>query len=364
MKVPFLDLKSQYAVIKNEIDTVMSEVISQAAFVGGPYVKAFEDAFAKFCGVKHCIGVGNGTDALYVALRSLGVGPGHEVITAANSFIATSEAITQTGARVVFVDTDPNTYNIDANRIEEKITAKTKAIVPVHLFGQPADMERISGIAARHCLQVVEDAAQAHGAEISGTRTGSFGHLACFSFYPGKNLGAYGDGGAIVTNDEVHALRCRQIANHGRTRKYDHEFEGVNSRLDGLQAGILSVKLNHLTEWTKRRREISDIYREFLDNSGASLPVEMPGVRHVYHLFVVRVKNRDAVQMHLKERGIETGVHYPIALPNLAAYKYLGHKPDDFPVANLYSQQILSLPIYPELSPSQIAYVCHNLIAA
>lgn len=363
MKVPFVDLWAQYQSIKNEIDNAIEGVIKSSAFIGGQYVKQFEVEFAEYCRAKYCVGVGNGTDAIYIVLRALGIGIGDEVITVANSFIATSEAITMTGARVVFVDCDPETYNIDVASIEEAITKRTKTILPVHLYGHPAEMESISKIAYNHGLFVIEDAAQAHGAKVGEVRTGCLGHAACFSFYPGKNLGAYGDGGAIVTNDEKLAVNCRMIANHGRVEKYDHDMEGVNSRLDGLQAAVLHTKLGHLEEWTEKRRRNAQTYMQLLKDAEIILPVELPGFRHVYHLFVIRIKNRDAVRAYLDEKGIETGIHYPIVLPNLGAYHYLGHKPQDFPVATQYSQEVLSLPMYPELTEAQIEYVCKHLRA-
>lgn len=359
MRIPFVDLKSQYLSIKEEIDKVLSEVISNAAFVGGPYVKSFEEAFAAFCEVKHCIGVGNGTDALFISLRALGIGRGDEVVTAANSFIATSEAITMSGAKVVFADIDPETYNIDVTKVEEKISSRTKAIIPVHLYGQPADMDPILGLARRHSIKVIEDAAQAHGAVYKGRKIGSIGDVGCFSFYPGKNLGAYGDAGAIVTNIDELASKARMISNHGRIEKYNHELEGVNSRLDGVQAAILGVKLAHLPQWTKHRRNNARLYDKYLHDSGLITPAEIDDVQAVYHLYVVRVKNRlrDKLQEHLESDGISTGIHYPIAIPNLRAYAYLNHRPDDFPMATRASQEILSLPMYPELEESQIAYI-------
>jgi len=361
MRVPFLDLKLQYKAIKEEIDEAIANVIEEAAFVGGEHVKKFEEEFAAFCDVKYCIGVGNGTDALFIALKALGIGIGDEVITVANSFIATSEAITMTGAKVVFVDCDPLTYNIDVKKISSAITPLTKAIIPVHLYGQPADMVTLQKIAKEFNLFLIEDAAQAHGAEIKGQRVGTFGILACFSFYPGKNLGAYGDAGAIVSNDEELAMRCRMIANHGRVKKFNHDFEGVNSRLDGLQAAILCVKLRHLEEWTQKRFDIANSYKSFLNNSEVIIPVAADGVKHVYHLYVVRVSRRDTIQTVLKERGIDTGIHYPIALPNLKAYEYLGYGPKDFPIATQYSKEILSLPMYPELKRAHIEYICKKL---
>ena len=363
MQIPFVDLKRQYESIKGEIDTAISTVIAQTAFVGGLHVKNFEEAFSNFCKVKHCIGVANGTDALYIAMKTLGLGKDDEVITAANSFIATSEAITMAGAKVVFVDINPLTYNIDVKKIEEKITPRTKAIVPVHLYGQPADMDPILYKAKKYNLKVIEDAAQAHGAIYKDCSIGSFGDMACFSFYPGKNLGAYGDAGAIVTNNEELNLKARIFANHGRVDKYDHEIEGVNSRLDGLQAAILEVKLKHLPEWTEMRRKNAYCYNRYLAGTGVITPVEIDNVRAVYHLYVVRVKRelRQKFQAHLQSKGISTGIHYPIALPNLKAYSYLNHNENDFPEATKASQEIVSLPMFPELDESQIKYIANTI---
>jgi dTDP-4-amino-4,6-dideoxygalactose transaminase len=363
MKIPFVDLKSQYESIKEEMDKAIATVISQTAFIGGPHLKNFEEAFAKFCGVKHCIGVGNGTDALYIALRAMSIGRGDEVITVANSFIATSEAITLTGARVVFVDINPKTYNIGINRIEAKITPKTKAIIPVHLYGQPADLDPIISLAQKYNLKILEDAAQAHGSVYKGRRIGSIGDMASFSFYPGKNLGAYGDGGVVVSNNDELALKARMIANHGRIGKYDHEMEGVNSRLDGLQAAILSVKLNHLAKWNEMRRNNAYLYNKYLAGTDLVTPVEIPDVTAVYHLYIVRVKkeSRKNLQDHLQAKGISTGIHYPIALPNLMAYAYLGHSEKDFPEATKASHEILSLPMFPELTEEQIKYVAEAI---
>jgi len=363
MTIPFVDLKRQYETIKDEIDNVIFKVISESAFIGGKYVKNFEEAFTKFCNVKHCIGVGNGTDAIFIALKSLGIGKGDEVITAANSFIATSEAITMTGATAVFVDINPQTYNIDVRKIEEKVTPRTKAIIPVHLYGQPADMDPILNIAKKYNLKIVEDAAQAHGAVYKDRRIGSFGDMACFSFYPGKNLGAYGDAGAIVTNNEELVLKASMFANHGRSDKYNHEIEGVNSRLDGLQAAILEVKLKHLPKWTEMRRKNAYCYNKYLTGTGLITPVEIKNVIAVYHLYVVRVKKelRQKLQAHLQSKGISTGIHYPIALPNLKAYAYLNHIENDFPEASKASQEIVSLPMFPELEESQIKYIVNTI---
>jgi dTDP-4-amino-4,6-dideoxygalactose transaminase len=363
MNIPLVDLKRQYNSIKTEIDAVIGEILSKTAFIGGSYVKDFEEAFARFCGVRHCIGVGNGTDALFIALKGLGIGNGDEVIVPANSFIATAEAVTQAGARVVFADIDPGAYNLDPAGVEKRISSKTKAIIPVHLYGQPADMDPILALARKHGLKVIEDAAQAHDAEYRGRRVGSLGDCACFSFYPGKNLGAYGDAGALVTNDDVLARRARMFANHGRIDKYDHELEGINSRLDALQAAVLGVKLKHLPRWTEARRKSAYSYNRHLADSGLTTPREIEGVRAVYHLYVIRVpaERRVALQAYLQSKGISTGIHYPIALPNLKAYAYLNHAGPDFPEATKASREIVSLPMYPELEEEQIAYIAGRL---
>jgi dTDP-4-amino-4,6-dideoxygalactose transaminase len=363
MNIPLVDLQAQYAAIKNEIDSAIEDVISTSAFIGGPHVSQFEAAFASFCDARHCIGVGNGTDALCVSLKALGIGFGDEVITVANSFIATSEAITMTGARVVFVDINPQTYNIDTNKIEGRITARTRAIVPVHLYGQPADMDHVLALARKYNLKVVEDAAQAHGAVYKGRKIGSMADATCFSFYPGKNLGAYGDGGAIVTNDDSVAIKVRMFANHGRIDKYDHEIEGVNSRLDGLQAAILRVKLNYLPQWTEARRRNAYLYNQYLKDTALVIPVENDDVIAVYHLYVVRVDEelRTGLRDHLRARGISTGIHYPVALPNLKAYSYLNHAAPDFPEATSASKEILSLPMFPELTQTQLSYIANEI---
>ncbi|MGO8990651.1 MAG: DegT/DnrJ/EryC1/StrS family aminotransferase [bacterium] len=374
MNIPFVDLRSQYDSIKEEIDEAISQVISKTAFVGGPFLDSFEQSFAKFCNAKHCIGVGNGTDALFLALKALRIGDGDEVIVPANSFIATSEAVTMTGAKVAFVDIDPKTYNIDPNKLEDCLKSRyalcsmrsanrPKAIIPVHLYGQPADMDSILEIAKKYDLNVVEDAAQAHGAVYKGRPIGSIGDVACFSFYPGKNLGAYGDGGAIVTNNDEFALRARMFANHGRIDKYDHQVEGVNSRLDGLQAAVLGVKLRHLPEWTEKRRKNATLYKRYLKDTDLITPTEMEGAKAVYHLYVVRTRKewRSEIQEYLGSKGISTGIHYPIALPNLKAYAYLDHNGNDFPEATRASQEILSLPMFPELTETQIGYIVEKV---
>jgi len=360
--IPFVDLKAQYLSISKEIQAALADVIQNTAFIGGKHVKEFEANFAAFCRAKHCVGVGNGTDALFLALKALGIGEGDEVIVPANTFVATSEAVTLTGARAVFVDCDPHTYNIDVTKISEKLSGRTRALIPVHLYGQPADMKSVCRIARDSGLKIIQDCAQAHGAEIDGTPLAAFGDVLCYSFYPGKNLGAYGDAGAVVTDDEGLANRVRMLANHGRLSKYDHEIEGVNSRLDGIQGAILNVKLKYLSLWTEARRQNAARYHELLqDMPFVVTPEVTPGAKHVYHLYVIRTKNRENLQAFLRERGIATGVHYPIALPNLQAYKYLGHSPGDFSVASAYQNEILSLPMYPELTNEMISYVAEAI---
>ncbi len=365
MKIPLVDLKAQYAGIKPEIDAAVQRVLDETDFISGSAVLEFEKSFAAYCGTRFSVGLGNGTDALQLSLLALGIGNGDEVITAVNTFIATSEAISATGARPVFVDNDPQTYTIDIRKIEEKITPRTKAIIPIHLYGQPASMDAISEIAARHNLVVIEDAAQAHGASFKGRTVGTLGRLACFSFYPGKNLGAYGDAGAIATNDEELANKVRMLANHGRLKKYEHEIEGYNSRLDTLQAAILSVKLRHLRAWTERRQQNASIYSQLLAPAATIVtPVVHPDATHVFHLYVVRVQQRERVQQALKDTGIATGIHYPIPLHLQPAYKYLGLPTGSCPVAERFAGEILSLPMYPELSADQIAFICDTLIKA
>jgi dTDP-4-amino-4,6-dideoxygalactose transaminase len=362
MKVPFVDLKAQYHSIKDEIMEAVSGVMEESAFIGGSYVRKFESEFAEFCGSKHCIGVGNGTDAIFIALKSLGIGPGDEVITAANSFIATSEIITLLGAKVVFCDVSEIDRNIDPDLIPSKMTERTRAIIPVHLYGQPADMDEILGIADKNSLRIIEDCAQAHGAKYKGKNVGTFGQVGCFSFYPGKNLGAYGDGGAIVTDDGDMVKKMRMYANHGRSEKYDHEFEGINSRLDGMQAAILSVKLKYLKEWNFKRNKNARMYNDRLKDVGDIKTPAIAGDRdHVFHLYVIRTKKRDRLKKFLADNGIFCGIHYPTALPNLKAYSYLNHKPEEFPVSSILQDEILSLPMFPELTTEQIDYVVSKI---
>jgi len=366
MTISFVDLKAQYGSIKDEIDAAIADVLKDAAFVGGPFVTKFEQAFARYCGTRYCLGVANGTDALFVALKTLCIGPGDEVITAANTFVATSEAIGMAGAQVVFVDIDPKSYTIDVERIEEKITSKTKAIIPVHLYGQPADMDPILALAKKHGLFVVGDAAQAHGALYKDQPVSKLADITCFSFYPGKNLGAYGDGGALVTDNEAWAAKAAMFANHGRTDTYDHAVEGVNSRLDGIQAAVLTAKLRHLDDWTERRRRNARRYHEALKGTGVVTPCEIDDVKGVYHLYVVRVPGgrRDRLLRDLKANGITAGIHYPIALPFLNAYRHLAHRDGDFPESVRASREILSLPMFPELREEQVQYIADKIANA
>lgn len=359
MDVPFVDLKTQYENLCPEIDHALQNVIDDTAFVRGSYVRDFEEAYADEYGVDHCISVANGTDAIYIVLRMLGIGPGDEVITVANSWISTSETIGQTGAKPVFVDIEPDYFNINVDQIEEKITENTRAIIPVHLFGQPAKMDVVMEIAKAHDLYVVEDTAQAHFAEYNGQRVGTYGIAGTFSFYPGKNLGAYGDAGAIVTNNDELARRCHMFSDHGASAKYDHEIEGVNSRLDGLQAAVLSVKLPHIMDWNQARYENAQAYTEGLETvPGITPPPVRPNASHVFHLYVIRVDDgRDDLQNFLEDRGISTSIHYPTALPFLKAYEHRDFQPSDFPVAYDYQDRLLSLPMYPEMTEEMIDYV-------
>lgn len=361
--IPFLDLKRQYLNHKPELDAAIQATLDTTSFIGGAPVKAFEQAFARALGVEHCIGVGNGTDAIYIALRMLGIGAGDEVITVANSWISTSETISQTGADVVFVDIEPHQFTINAALIESKITPRTKAIIPVHLHGNVADMKVIAALSAKHKLKLIEDCAQAHFSQFLGKSVGTFSNAATFSFYPGKNLGAYGDAGAIVTNDSQLANRIRAFANHGSLVKYDHKIEGVNSRIDALQAAVLGVKLRYIHDWTEKRRCNALLYNALLaDVSQVQIPSERQGCRHTYHLYVIRcLEQRDALMAHLQAAGIGCMLHYPVILPLLEAYAHLGHKPEDFPVAYAYQQQILSLPMFPELREDEVRTVCASI---
>jgi dTDP-4-amino-4,6-dideoxygalactose transaminase len=358
LKVPFVDLKAQYLTIQDEIDSSIRYVIDNTAFIGGKPVNEFEIAFANLYGIRHCISVANGTDSLYIIMKMLGIGTGDEVITVANSWISSSETISQTGAKPVFIDIDPDYYSLNEQLLEAAITSKTKAIIPVHLQGQAVNMGEVMRIANNYGIPVIEDCAQSHFTEFNGQRVGTFGVAASFSFYPGKNLGAYGDAGAIITNNSDLAEKCKMFARHGALKKHEHQIEGINSRMDGLQAAILSAKLPYILQWTKARINCADFYNNSLSNiSQIVLPKRREKTLHSYHLYVIRAENRDLLATFMREKNIETAIHYPTALPNLKAYEYLGYRADDFPIATAYQRQILSLPIYPELTRVQMEYV-------
>jgi len=356
--VPFLDLGLQYQNHRAEIDRAIAEVIESSAFIGGRFVERFEKRFAGFCGAKRAVGVANGTCALFLILQALGIGPDDEVILPANTFIATAEAVSACGARVVFADVDPDSYNLDPASCAAMISPQTKAIIPVHLYGQPADMEAFLQLARPRGIAVIEDAAQAHGAIYRGQKVGGLGIAAGFSFYPGKNLGAYGDAGAIVTNDEALADRIAMLRDHGRKAKYLHEIPAYNMRMDGLQGAILDVKLNYLPAWNQARQQIARRYAEQLHQvPGLILPKTFKDREHVFHLFVIQVDRRDQLQPWLKERGIETGIHYPVPLHLQPAYLLPGSPPPRLPVSERLAERILSLPIYPEMKPEQAQWV-------
>lgn len=360
-KIPLVDLHAQYETIKPEIDAAIQRTIDNTAFILGPEAKTFEEHFADFCSVKHAIGLDSGTAALHLALIALNVGAGDEVITTPHTFVATSEPISLLGARPAFVDIEPQTYNMDPDKLEAAITPRTKAIIPVHLYGQPVEMDPILEIARRHNIPVIEDAAQAHGSEYRGRRIGSMGEMACFSFYPGKNLGAYGDAGALVTNDDALAQKIRMLRDHGRTTKYEHEISGYGYRLDGIQAAILDVKLKHLPAWNEQRRAHADYYTELLSNLDVVTPYEPAHIRSVYHLYVIRTHKRDELLQYLKNQNIEAGIHYPVPLHLQPVYKNLGYHQGDFPETEQAARDILSLPMYPELSHAQMARVVESI---
>lgn len=362
--IPFLNLKAQYNSIRKEIDTAISSVIKDCAFIRGKYVQKFEEEFADYCGAKYCIGVGSGTDALRLTLLALKISEGDEIITVPNTFTATVEAIATIGARPKFVDIEKDTYNINIKQVEKAITKRTKAIIPVHLYGQPADMDLILEIAKKYKLLVIEDACQAHGAKYKERKVGSIGDAGCFSFFPGKNLGAYGDGGCVITNNEELADRIRLLRNHGSTTKYRHLMPGYNSRLDGLQAAILSVKLKYLDDWNSKRREKAAYYNYlFTDVKEIIKQVVINNVFNVCHLYVIQVKNRDKLKQCLYEKNIETGIHYPIPVHLLPAYNYLGLKEGSFLVTESVAENILSLPMFPELKENQIEKVVEEIKA-
>jgi dTDP-4-amino-4,6-dideoxygalactose transaminase len=359
--IPFVDLKSQYSSIKDEIGVAIQGILDTCQFTLGSEVVAFEKEFAAYCQTEQGIGVNSGTSALHVALLAAGVGPGDEVITVPFTFVATVAAIHYTGAKPVLVDIDPRTFTMDPKAIEAAITAKTKVILPVHLYGQPADMDPILEIARRRGLVVIEDAAQAHGAEYKGRRTGSMGDMGCFSFYPGKNLGAYGEGGMVVTNNPDYARTMRMLRDWGAEKKYQHVLKGYNYRLEGIQGAILRVKLRHLEAWTEGRRSAAAHYDRFLAGSGIPTPQAMPDVRHVYHIYAIRTERRQAWMDALQAEGIQSGIHYPIPVHLLPAYSDLGYKAGDFPHSEKAANEVLSLPMFPELTSAQCETVCNAL---
>ena len=364
IRIPFLDLNAQYQSIKEDIDAAIAAVIAESAFIKGRFVQQFEEQFAQLYGVKHVIGCGNGTDSLYIIMKMLGIGEGDEVITAANSWISSSETISQAGAWPVFADVHPDYYSMDEAALEKKITNKTKAIIAVHLQGQMCEIGKIADICRKNNIHLIEDCAQSHFAELNGIRAGLRGIAGSFSFYPGKNLGAYGDAGCIITQDDLLAEKCRMYANHGSIKKHDHKLEGINSRLDGLQAAILSAKLPYILDWTEKRIAVASWYQKHLNEiPGIVLPKLRPNSKHAYHLYVIRAKNRDGLRKYLEENLIDTQIHYPVALPFLPAYKYLAHVPEDFPVAMSLQGEILSLPIFPEMKEEMVQHIASHINA-
>lgn len=363
-KVPFVDLRKQIKDLKSEFDSAYERVMQSGIFLWGSEVLAFEKAFAAHHGVPYCISCANGTDALELALRALGIGKGDEVIVPANTWISASETVSYTGATPVFADIDENTFNLSAEDVERRISDRTRAIIFVHLFGNPAGFEKIHRIAAEHGLILIEDCAQGHEASVKGNLAGTLGHLGCFSFYPSKNLGALGDAGAMITRDAGLAEKFKQIANHGQLRKNVHVSEGRNSRMDELQAAFLNVKLKYLKKWTWQRQQAAQVYFQLLQNSDIILPETEEGSSHTFHLFVVRVKQREKVQQYLDQKGIQTAIHYPLPLPFTEAYKSRGYNKTDFPVACQLSGEILSLPMFPEITSEQIHYTCKSLLKA
>ena len=361
LPVPFVDLKAQYQSIKTEIDEAIARVIENTSFILGPEVAVFEEAFANYVGARFCVGLNSGTAALHLALLACGIGPGDEVIVPTNTFFATAETVSCVGATPVFMDADPISYTIDVGRIEDSITARTRALIPVHLYGQSADLNPIFDLARRKNLFVIEDAAQAHGAEYKGRRVGALGDIGCFSFYPGKNLGAYGEAGAVVTNDEEVAHRVRMLRDHGSEQKYRHEIIGYNFRLEGIQAAVLNVKLRHLDAWNDARRAHAARYRELLRDTNLILPTEMSYAHHVYHVFAVQSAARDDLQAKLTQAGIQTNIHYPIPIHLQPAYASLGYRRGDFPEAERQCDRVLSLPMFAELTDEQIQSVANTI---
>jgi dTDP-4-amino-4,6-dideoxygalactose transaminase len=362
--IPFIDLKAQYRSIKHEIDAAVSSVLESSQFVLGHEVECFEKEFADYCQARHAIGVNSGTSALHLALLAAGIGAGDEVITVTFTFVATAAAIVYTGARPVFVDIDPRSLTMDVEQIKSAITPRTKAILPVHLYGQPADMDPILEIARRHNLIVIEDAAQAHGAEYKGKRVGSIGDIGCFSFYPGKNLGAYGEGGGVTTNNEGYAKTVRTLRDWGQTRKYHHDLKGFNYRMEGIQGAVLRVKLQHLEAWTEARRAHAANYNELLTNGIVQTPQAISYSRHVFHVYAIRALQRELLQQKLTARGIQTAIHYPIPVHLQEAYADLGYKKGDFPCSEKLAREVLSLPMFAELSGTQQQEVAGAILEA
>lgn len=359
--IPLVDLRAQYQPLKEEILTAIGDVLDSMELFLGKNVRRFEREFADYCGARDAVGVGSGTEALHLALLGCGIGPGDEVITASHTFVATVEAICLAGATPILVDIDPDMYTIDVGQIEDKVTSNTKGIIPVHLYGQPADMDPILAIAEKYGLVVVEDACQAHGAEYKGRRTGSLGDVGCFSFYFSKNLGAYGEAGICVTNDPEIARRLRMLRDHGSEEKYYHSVMGVNARLDEIQAAILRVKLSRLDEWNEARRRNAYLYNELLGDSSVVTPDEVEYAKHVYHLYVIRTAQRDKLQEYLRERNIATGIHYPVPIHLQTAWRRGDHQMEDLPITERYAREILSLPMFPEMTAEQVASVVNAI---
>lgn len=363
IKVPSLDLKIQYQSIKPEIDAAIAGVLDSGQFILGSEVAGFEQEFAAYCGTAECIALNSGTSALHLALLAAGIGPGDEVISVPFTFVASVAAVVYTGARPVLVDIEPHSFTIDPAAIEAAVTPRTKAILPVHLYGQPADMDPIMEIARRRGLVVIEDAAQAHGAKYRGRPVGSIGDIACFSFYPGKNLGAYGEGGAVTTNNSEHARTVRILRDWGQDRKYHHLLHGFNYRMEAFQGAILRVKLRHLERWTEARRAIVAKYNQLLAGSSVERPTEMPWAQHVYHLYTLRTKDRDGLQKSLQNQGIQTGIHYGLPVHLQPAYANLGYARHSFPHSEKAANEVLSLPLYPEMTDDQIHLVARAVLS-
>ena len=361
MQVPYFDLKMQYASMQQEVRDALDRVCKNSSFILGEEVVKFEQEFAEYCGVKHCLALNTGTSALHLALLAAGVGPGDEVITTSNTFIATAEAVSYTHAKPVFVDIDPRTANIDPSAVAAAVTPRTKAIIPVHLYGRPADLDAILKIGERHGIPVIEDACQAHGARYRGKRVGGFGIAGAFSFYPGKNLGAYGEGGALTTNDDSVAKLCKILRDHGQASRYYHDYVGYNYRMDGFQGAVLRVKLRRLDAWTKRRQEISALYRKALVGARIEIPQDDPQNESVYHLFVAWVENRDAVRAELEKRGVGTAIHYPVPVHLQKAYADLQHARGSFPHTERASDRVFSLPLFPEMTTEQAEYAAETI---